>query len=111
MYTALPFGLSASPYIFTKVVKVFAAFLRRPVFSCGTVFAMKGMAKSLIRSGFACLVYLDDIIIFVHCGPATKVKLRLLFAILHCFGLSVNHAKSDFYPRRVREHLGILVDL
>lgn len=37
--------------------------------------------------------------------------MRLLFALLHCFGLSVNREKSDFRPRRVREHLGILVDL
>lgn len=67
VYTALPFGLSASPYIFTKVVKVFAAFLRRPVFSCGTLFSAKGVPASLVRDGFACLVYLDDFIIFVAC--------------------------------------------
>ena len=40
VYTALPFGLSASPYIFTKVVKVFAAFLRRPVFKSGDIFSV-----------------------------------------------------------------------
>lgn len=56
-------------------------------------------------------MYLDDIIIFLRCDAATKPRLRLLFSLLTCFGLNVNRAKSDFKPRRVREHLGILVDM
>jgi hypothetical protein len=48
-YTALPFGLSVSPYIFTKVVKVFAAFMRRPVLAGGDLFSAKGVSKSVVR--------------------------------------------------------------
>ncbi len=72
VYSALPFGLSVSPYIFTKVVKVFAAFLRRPVFVTGTVFNAVGVAKHIIKQGFVCLVYLDDIIVFFKCDGRTR---------------------------------------
>jgi hypothetical protein len=48
-YTALPFGLSVSPYIFTKVVKVFAAFMRRPVFANGSLFSANGVSKQVTR--------------------------------------------------------------
>lgn len=82
VYTALPFGLNVSPYIFTKVVKVFAAFLRRPVFAAGSLFAAPFAAKRLIRDGFACLVYLDDILVLLRADGGTRVRLRVLFLIL-----------------------------
>lgn len=111
VYTALPFGLSVSPYVFTRVVKVFATFLRRPVFPNGLLFSASFAPRKFVREGFACLVYLDDILILLRADGGTKVRLRLLFLILDCFGVAINHAKSDFRPRRVREHLGIILDL
>ena len=65
----------------------------------------------MVRQGFVCLVYLDDIIVFLKCDGRTRMKVRLLFALLACFGINVNRDKSDFKPRTVREHLGILIDL
>jgi hypothetical protein len=56
-------------------------------------------------------VYLDDILVLLRADTTVKTRLRLLFAILQCFGIAVNRAKSDFQPRRVREHLGIVLDL
>jgi hypothetical protein len=96
VYTALPFGLSVSPYIFTKVIKVFATFLRRPVFTSGHLFDTNFAPKRMVRAGFACIVYFDDILILLQADSTVKLKLRLLFAILTCFGIAVNRAKSDF---------------
>jgi hypothetical protein len=58
-----------------------------------------------------CLVYLDDIIVFLRCDGCTRQRIRLLFAMFAAFGLHVNRKKSDFKPRTVREHLGIIIDL
>lgn len=85
--------------------------MRRPVFANGDLFRASGVPRSVVKQGFVCLVYLDDIIVFVRADPRVRVKLRLIFALLACFGLNVNRNKSDFRPRSVREHLGILVDL
>lgn len=49
MYCALPFGLSVSPYIFTKVVKVFAAFMRRPVLANGILFNAVGVSRFVVK--------------------------------------------------------------
>ena len=57
------------------------------------------------------MVYLKDILVLLRADGGTRVRLRLLLLILDCFGLAINHAKSDFCPRRVREHLGIILDL
>lgn len=64
-----------------------------------------------MRQGFVCLVYLDDIIVFLKCDGRTRARIRLLFALFASFGINVNRSKSDFKPRTVREHLGIIIDL
>lgn len=48
VYTALPFGLAIAPYVFTKAIKVFAAFLRRPIFRDNTTFTAPFLPRSII---------------------------------------------------------------
>ena len=95
MYTALPFGLSISPYVFTKAIKVFAAFLRRPVFRDSSVFTAPFFPRHIIKQGFTCLVYLDDLLILLSADSFLKRKIRLLFLMLKCFGLHINRKKSE----------------
>lgn len=61
--TALPFGLSLAPLIFTKLMRVVANFMRRPRFVSGTLFSSRHLLPGYVRKGFRCIFYLDDILV------------------------------------------------
>ena len=89
-YTCLPFGLSDSPRIFTKILQPVA---------------------SLLRSwGVRLIVYLDDWLFLgsspedVHAGTAAAVFL------LEHLGFFINTTKSQLVPSQQIEFLGIEVD-
>lgn len=91
LFCSLPFGLSTSPYIFTKLL--------RPVV---THWRSQGIRIS---------VYLDDGIGADSSEDLCCEKSRLVRTDLDRLGLLVNEEKSDFKPRQKGEHLGFTLDL
>ncbi len=110
-YTALPFGLSLSPLIYTKLMRVVITFLRRPQFANKGWFGFKELPAKVVASGFRGLIYLDDIVILMRNNKFVKRRIKLLRCIIDCFGLAINEAKSCTTPRTRFEHLGLLIDL
>ena len=69
-FKALPFGLSSSPYIFTKLMKPVVDFLR--------------------KIGFRMIVYLDDFLIFGHTRQECSNNVKFLIKLLCFLGFIVN---------------------
>ena len=87
-YRALPFGLSTSPLVFTKVLQPVASYLH-----------LRGI--NIHR-------YLDDLLIRSQskelCAEWTRFTLALLFKL----GLGVSLEKSDLDPAQIFKYIGIL---
>lgn len=77
-YTALPFGLAIAPWIFTKLMRVVAKFLRAPRFQSGSYFSSKFVPKKVIKKGFKCLVYLDDVLVLMRKNGFADGRIALL---------------------------------
>ena len=89
-YNCLPFGLSSSPRIFSKILKSVIAFLR----------------SRNIKITF----YLDDLLII---SPSFKRALEdrdLTVSLLCNLGFSINLSKSHLVPCQSLSHLGYLWD-
>lgn len=90
-FRALPFGLTTSPYVFTRIVKAVGAYAR--------------------SHGLSILQYLDDWSIScadsIACSAWTKWLLDLVLAL----GLLVNLPKCDLDPAQLIQFVGILFDL
>lgn len=65
----------------------------------------------MVKRGFRCLIYLDDLLVLLARNSFAARRVQLLLALLGCFGLTVNTAKSSLVPSTRFEHLGIVVDL
>lgn len=73
-YTALPFGLSTAPYIFTKIMRPVVSFFR--------------------QRGFQSVIYLDDFLFLgsslEECQANVNASLNLLLSL----GFRINYSKS-----------------
>ncbi|XP_063781262.1 protein disulfide-isomerase A4 [Pseudophryne corroboree] len=76
----LPFGLAMSPRIFTKVMAVMIALLR--------------------RQGIGVLPYLDDLLILANSQDVLLSHLELTVQFLKAHGLLINWKKSSLVPAR-----------
>lgn len=65
MYSALPFGLSLSPLIYTKFMRHVISFIRCPKFYNSSYFSFKSLPAKIIRKGFRSLIYLDDLLVLL----------------------------------------------
>ena len=89
-YRSLPFGLSSSPQVFTKLLRPVVAFLR--------------------RLGARLLIYLDDILLLNQSqAELEKDKCSVLF-LLHKLGFVVNQKRSMLIPSQKIEYLGFVID-
>lgn len=91
LFCSLPFGLSTSPYVFTKLL--------RPVVS------------HWWSQGIRISVYLDDGIGTDSSKDSCSQEAQLVRGDLYRLGLLVNEEKSNFEPRQKGEHLGFILDL
>ena len=88
VFNVLPFGLTSSPRIFSKVLKPAIVYLR-----------VKGIKIS---------IYLDDIFI---CNSAKSVLVSHIdqtLTLLKSLGFTPNYAKSNLNPLKLLIHLGYL---
>lgn len=89
-FTCLPFGLSCAPWVFTKVMKPIAIFLR--------------------SMGVRMIVYIDDILLLGDSPNQVETHLQALVFLLTNLGFIINYSKSITTPTQKIEYLGLLVD-
>ncbi|XP_077331855.1 uncharacterized protein LOC143974400 [Lithobates pipiens] len=89
-FRALPFGLSSSPRIFTKVLAEALAPLR--------------------LKGIAVIPYLDDLLFFAPSKLQLQGDLRVAISCLKRLGWLINQEKSHLIPTQAIQYLGFLVD-
>lgn len=89
-FTAMPYGLSVAPRVFTKIMKEVISHLR--------------------SRGFRSVIYLDDILCiddsYGDCVNNVNETLRLL----QCLGFVINSVKSSLEPKQVCKFLGFNFD-
>ena len=90
-FATLPFGLSTSPRVFTRVVKTIGAALQ--------------------RRGVMIFMYLDDWLVVGPSRAATDAALRLTWRLTSDLGFLVNVEKSHPIPSQTPTFLGAALDL
>ena len=90
-FRAMPFGLKSAPRVFTKIMAVLAAYLR----------------KLMIQI----FMYLDDWLISNSDGTALVKQMHFVLRLVQNLGLIVNQKKSNLIPTQHIEYLGALFNL
>lgn len=86
----MPFGLSSASWVFTKILKPIAAYLR----------------NKKIKSVF----YLDDILILANSYSECKTNLLFTVKLLEHLGFLINNEKSQLIPNTTCKYLGFIFD-
>ena len=86
MFQGLPFGLSAAPRVFTKLLKPVVGFLR--------------------QNGCRLIIYLDDMLMLHQDRDQLQQVTQLTCQLLESLGLMVNLKKSILTPTQELEFLG-----
>jgi len=89
-FRTLPFGLSLSPLVFTKVLRPLLRWARR-----------KGIRLS---------AYLDDLLIMARTEEQSRRNTRLVREKLMALGFIINEKKSSLEPSQTLDHLGFTFD-
>jgi hypothetical protein len=89
-FRCLPFGLTSSPRIFTKV--------------------LKPLIKLIRAKGIRIVAYLDDILIMARTKEEALQHTAYLIQCLHNHGFTVNEKKSCLIPTHVIDYLGFQID-
>ena len=89
-FTCLPFGLSAAPRVFTKVMKVVMGHLR--------------------AKGIRLIIYLDDILILSRSFSEALDHCAVVADTLTSLGFVINETKSVKQPVQRIDYLGVVVD-
>ena len=90
-FTALPFGLSTSPRVFTRVAGAVVAELR--------------------RRGVTLFVYIDDWLILGNTESQCQNNVSETISLLHSLGWLINWEKSHPTPTQSLVYLGAMIDL
>ncbi|KAM0736382.1 Gag-Pol polyprotein [Formica fusca] len=89
-FTCLPFGLNVAPYVFTKLLKPVAAYLR--------------------KQGFASVFYMDDILIIGRSYEKCVINIRETTKLLQELEFRINEEKSLTVPTQRCKYLGLIFD-
>ena len=89
-YKCMPFGLTSSPRIFTKVMKSVLVFLK--------------------KRGIRASAWFDDIIIAAHSCSLLLEQLYFSKILLKSLGFIINNSKSSLIPSTKMIHLGYIWD-
>lgn len=89
-FTALPFGVTSAPRLFTKVLRPVIGLLR--------------------RQGIRCVIYLDDLLIMASSEEEAKRHTARALELLTTLGFLINWKKSHLIPTQVLQFLGLTVD-
>ena len=86
-FKALPFGLSTSPFVFTRLMEVIATFLRRRAITLHP--------------------YLDDWLARNQNRQRLLEHRQFILALINSLGLIINYEKSDLVPAQVFTFIGM----
>lgn len=89
-FTCVPFGLSAAPYCFTKLLKPVLCILR--------------------QNNILCVNYLDDFLILGESYEQCLRNTRFVVNLLESLGFIINREKSCFIPSNRQTFLGFIFD-
>lgn len=89
-FTCLPFGLNVAPYVFTKILKPVATYLR--------------------KRGFLSVVYLDDMLIIGKSYEDCARNVNVTRALLQELAFIINSEKSFIVPTQRCKFLGFIFD-
>lgn len=89
-FNCLPFGLNVAPFVFTKILKPVATYLR--------------------RQGFRSVFYLDDILLIGKSYEECAENFRATAAILEELGFIINHKKCRRIPAKRCQYLELIFD-
>ena len=87
-FNSLPFGLSSSPRVFTKILKPVISYLR--------------------RQGIKASSYLDDIFLCASSKEILHEHVSITLELLSSLGFTVNFTKSNLIPSKEILHLGYI---
>jgi hypothetical protein len=82
--------LSASPWVFTKLLRVAVAFLR--------------------SQGVRLVIYLDDLLIVGSTAEECEAAVRLIIEVLESLGFLINFKKSETTPTLCLEYIGLITN-
>ena len=83
-FNCLAFGLASAPRLFTKILKVVAAYLR--------------------KHGMRLIIYLDDILIMNSSKEGASADVKKAIDLLQQLGFLINFDKSILDPAQVMEY-------
>ena len=89
-FTCLPQGLSSSPRLYTKIMKVAISYLRE---------------RNIIISN-----YIDDLIIMARDFDTCKEHFHVFTKLLQTFEFVINWEKSSTIPSQTFSHLRLVID-
>ncbi|KZS06356.1 Uncharacterized protein APZ42_030218 [Daphnia magna] len=89
-FSCLAFGLAPAPRVFTKLLKVVMAVLR--------------------KEGIRLVIYLDDILIMNASRKNLGADIKRIVALVQSLGFLVNWTKSVLKPSQILEYLGLMVN-
>ena len=87
-FLVLPFGICIAPFIFTKLTKPVAAYLR--------------------SLGIRCIFYLDDILVMGPSEAECQRNVDCVLLTLRSAGFIINEKKSCLAPRQIFRYLGLV---
>jgi hypothetical protein len=89
-FRTLPFGLSLSPLVFTKILRPLLRWAR--------------------RRGIRLSAYLDDLLVMARSEEQSRRNTRLVREKLTALGFIINEKKSSLEPSQTLDHLGFSFD-
>lgn len=89
-FTCLPFGLSTSPFVFTKILKPVVNYLR--------------------NRGFLSTIYLDDFLCIGKNALDCLNNVQVTRKLFNKLGLIINEEKSSHNPSTSCKYLGFIID-
>lgn len=87
-FNAMPYGLSAAPRVFTKL--------------------MKEIVNHLRSKGYRSVIYLDDILCIGDTYSDCLNNVTKTIELLNCLGFVINYEKSNLEPRQICKFLGFI---
>ena len=123
---AIPFGWNASPYIFTKVMRVMVQQLRSPSAPTlsvarrrtqgGRAFALRlaeqgaSASDTVATRGIRCLPYVDDFLAVCRSRGEAYAARKRAEQVMQRLGITRHPDKGFWEPTQRLEHLGLDVD-
>lgn len=89
-FICLPFGLSSSPLVFTKIMKL--------------------VMNNLRSRGFVSVIYLDDTLCMGENRSTCQSNIQTTCELLEALDFVINEKKSKLQPERTLKYLGFILD-